>query len=106
MRDISHQMVRRYFARGGSSSIHDALDGLAVAHAVHKTADAADALRYIDIFLEVLFFHQLFKAPVDKTDGGDRLDDRLVLEQQDPGGSGSGRTGCWGPKGTMTALRH
>ena len=80
--------------------VHQLFQALAVAHAVAKAADAADALGNIDIFFIVLGLDEFFQPAVHKPDAGHRLYDDLVLEHEVEVYR-LGSTGCCGPNGTM-----
>ena len=67
---------------GRDLDIHDVLHRLAVAHAVHEAADAADAFRHVYIFGKLFLFNQLFQTSVDEADGGNRFHHLFILQNQ------------------------
>ena len=67
---------------GRDLDVHDVLHRLAVAHAVHEAADAAGPLHHIGHLVKILLLHQALQPSVDETDGGNGLDDLLILDDQ------------------------
>ena len=63
-------------------NIHDVLHRLAVSHAVHEAANAADAFGDINIILKIPFFDQFFQSAVDKADGRNSFHDRFIFQDQ------------------------
>ena len=68
------------FGSGRHFCAKDLLQGLAIGHAVLKGANAANALYYILIVMEVPTTGQFFQSPMDKADGGDGLNHLFVLQ--------------------------
>jgi len=66
----------------GHLDAHQGLDALGIALAVDAAADAANALGHIAHLLEILGLGQALQAAVDEADGGDGVDDGLVLHDQ------------------------
>ncbi len=64
----------------GNGEAKEGLDRLAVAHAVHERADAADSLGYMDVVGIVALLHQELEAAVDIAYLRHRAHHLLILE--------------------------
>ena len=62
--------------------VKNSFNSLAVSHAVFERADAAYSFYNVLIIVKISFFRKIFKASVNESDGGDSLNNFLILKNK------------------------